>query len=113
MTSEMLQKKLIKIMDNAKNEHTVIGDISDDSLLGITNLIKEFAGDLMAELENVVNGKTTQLTNLLVASCLEDMAKTVRGFGSNTEAKMFEFAFNTFFDKQAITMSVPGRIEEE
>ena len=111
MTGKMFQKKLIQIVENHKNAAN--GESDNESVIDTTNLIKEFAGDLMAELANVINGKTTQLTNLLVASCLEDMAKTVRGFGSNTEAKMFEFAFNTFFDKQAITMSVPGRIEEE
>lgn len=113
MTGEMFQKKLNKIVDNANNERTANDKISHDSVLDTTNLIKEFAGDLMSELANVINGKTTQLTNLLVASCLEDLAKTVRSFGSNVEAKAFEFAFNTFFDKQAVTMTVPGRIEEE
>ena len=113
MTSEMFQRKIIEFANEGRDHISKPEDIGAYEMEKFVAIIKEFVGDLDEELQNVVNGKMSNNTCLLVAACLEDLAKHVRSFEHSEDAVIYEFVYKTFFEHQAVTMTVPGRIEEE
>jgi hemerythrin-like domain-containing protein len=77
-------------------------------------VIKKFCDDLNNEISEVINGKTTNETDLLVANCLEDFASMMKKHAS-MEAMAILGLFNSSFrtEKQKITVKVPNKNKEE
>jgi hypothetical protein len=80
MTSEMFQRKIVKFAKEGRDRISNPEDIGADEIKKFVAIIKEFVSDLDKELQNVVNGKMSNHTCLLVAACLEDLAKHIRSF---------------------------------
>lgn len=113
MTSEMFQRKLIEFGKEGRDRISKPEDIGVDEIKKFVAIIKEFVSDLEKELENVVNGKTSNHTCLLVAACLEDLAKHIRRFEHSENAVMYEFVYKTFFEKQVTSMTIPRIFGED
>ena len=113
MTSEMFQRKLIEFVKEGRDRISKPEDIGVDEIKKFVAIIKEFVSDLDEELQNVVNGKMSNNTCLLVAACLEDTAKHIRSFEHSEDAVMYELAYKTFFEKQVTTMTIPKIFGED
>ena len=113
MTSEMFQRKLIEFGKEGRDRISKPEDIGADEIKKFVAIIKEFVSDLDEELQNVVNGKMSNNTCLLVAACLEDLAKHIRRFEHSENAVMYEFVYKTFLKKRVTSMAIPRIFGED
>lgn len=80
----------------------------------MVEVIKKFCDDLNNEISEVIDGKTTNETILLVANCLEEFASMMKK-GASMEAMAILGLFNSCIrtETQKITVEVPIKNKEE